>query len=122
MKHRGLFLLQLGFTLLVGAFLIGNTFSIVVTQRTHELAVLRATGATGRQVLGSVLGEALLIGLVAAGLGIGFVPELGLKFPSARMVTLRGAAGLPLTRRITALTRNAMASSPLVRAVLGELR
>ncbi len=57
--------------LLVGAFLIANTFSIVVTQRTHELAVLRATGATGRQVLASVLGEALLIGLVASVLGVG---------------------------------------------------
>jgi DNA-binding transcriptional LysR family regulator len=64
----------------------------------------------------------LVLQMVAAGLGIGFVPELGLKFPSARTVTLRGAAGLPLTRRITALTRSAMATSPLVRAVLGELR
>ncbi|MGK5684050.1 ABC transporter permease [Actinoplanes sp. URMC 104] len=56
--------------LLVGAFLIANTFSIVVTQRTYELAVLRATGATGRQVLGSVLGEALLTGVVASALGL----------------------------------------------------
>ncbi len=57
--------------LLVGAFLIANTFSIVITQRTHELAVLRATGATGRQVLGSVLGEALLVGATASVLGVG---------------------------------------------------
>lgn len=57
--------------LLVGAFLIANTFSIVITQRTHELAVLRATGATGRQVLSSVLGEALLVGVTASILGVG---------------------------------------------------
>jgi len=57
--------------LLVGAFLIANTFSIVITQRTHELAVLRATGATGRQVVGSVLGEAVLVGATASVLGVG---------------------------------------------------
>jgi putative ABC transport system permease protein len=57
--------------LLVGAFLIANTFSIVITQRTHELAVLRATGATGRQILSSVLGEALLVGVTASILGVG---------------------------------------------------
>ena len=47
-------------------FLIANTFAIVVTQRTRELALLRAAGATGRQVLGSVLGEALLVGVTGA--------------------------------------------------------
>ncbi|WP_143737959.1 FtsX-like permease family protein, partial [Microbispora sp. GKU 823] len=57
--------------LLVGAFLIANTFSIVVTQRTRELAVLRAAGATGGQVMRSVLGEALLVGLAASAVGAG---------------------------------------------------
>ncbi|MFF5228350.1 FtsX-like permease family protein [Dactylosporangium sp. NPDC000521] len=80
-----------GAGLLVGAFLIANTFSIVVTQRTHELAVLRATGATGRQVLGSVLGEALLVGVAASalGLGTGIGAAIGLR-------GLAGAFGIAL--------------------------
>ncbi|WP_240942622.1 ABC transporter permease [Planosporangium thailandense] len=52
--------------LLVGAFLIANTFAIVLTQRSRELALLRAAGATGRQVFTSVLGEALLVGVTGA--------------------------------------------------------
>ena len=55
-----------GAGLVVGAFLIANTFGIVLTQRSRELALLRAAGATGRQVLASVLGEALLVGLTGA--------------------------------------------------------
>ena len=47
---------------LVGAFLIFNTFSITVAQRARELALLRTLGATRRQVLTSVLLEALTIG------------------------------------------------------------
>jgi putative ABC transport system permease protein len=61
--------------LVVGGFLIANTFGIVLSQRSRELALLRAAGATGRQVFGSVLGEALLVGITGAvggtGLGIG---------------------------------------------------
>lgn len=64
----------------------------------------------------------LVLQMVAAGFGIGFVPELGLKFPSAKAVTLRSVAGTPLVRRIYGLTRSAMAASPLVAAVLSELR
>ena len=64
----------------------------------------------------------LVLQMVAAGFGIGFVPELGLKFPSAKAVALRSVAGTPLQRRIYGLTRSAMAASPLVAAVLSELR
>lgn len=56
--------------LVVGAFIIYNTFSIIVTQRTRELALLRATGASRGQVLGSVTFEAFLTGLFASILGI----------------------------------------------------
>ena len=63
----------------------------------------------------------LVLQMVAAGFGIGFVPELGLEFPSAKTVILRSIAGLPLHRRITALTRSAMEKAPLVQAVLAEL-
>ncbi|MFI0793552.1 ABC transporter permease [Micromonospora rubida] len=57
--------------LLVGTFLILNTFSIIVAQRTRELALMRAIGASGRQIIGSVVLEALAIGLVASILGLG---------------------------------------------------
>ena len=59
-----------GVALLVGAFIIFNTFSIVVTQRTRELALLRALGGSGRQVRLAVLGEALAVGIGAAIVGI----------------------------------------------------
>ena len=64
-------LLAFGFiAVLVGAFLIFNTFSITVAQRTRELALLRMLGASRRQVLGSVLGEALILGLLGAVAGL----------------------------------------------------
>jgi putative ABC transport system permease protein len=61
---------------LVGIFLIFNTFNIVVAQRTRELALLRAMGATGGQVLGSVVIEALIVGGLFA--LIGYLVGLGL--------------------------------------------
>lgn len=59
-----------GITLFVGTFLVANTFSIVVAQRTKELAVLRAVGAGRRQVFASVIGEAAVIGILASLLGL----------------------------------------------------
>ena len=59
-----------GIALLVGVFVISNTFSILVAQRTQELALLRAVGASRGQVLGSVLVEATMVGAVAAVLGL----------------------------------------------------
>jgi len=63
----------------------------------------------------------LLLRMVAAGLGIGFVPQLGLQFPSADTVTIRTPAGPPLSRQVSALTRTTLAASPLVAALLSEL-
>ena len=67
--------------LLVGSFMIFNTFSITVAQRTRENGLLRALGASRRQVLGSVLLEALAVGVLASLLGIigGLAVALGLK-------------------------------------------
>jgi putative ABC transport system permease protein len=62
--------------LLVGCFLIFNTFSITVTQRVRELALLRAVGASRRQVSMMVAGESLVLGLVASAGGV--VAGLGL--------------------------------------------
>lgn len=64
------FLLVFGFiALIVGSFIIFNTFSIIVAQRGREMALLRAIGAKGSQVVQSVLLEAALVGVVASGLG-----------------------------------------------------
>jgi putative ABC transport system permease protein len=57
--------------LFVGTFIIFNTFSIVVAQRLREMALLRALGASGSQVLRSVLTEAVLVGLFASVIGLG---------------------------------------------------
>src|SRR5580692_3277739 len=68
-------------SLFVGAFTIFNTFSIIVGQRTRELALLRVVGASRRQVLRSVLAEAAIVGVVssAIGVGLGVVAAIGLK-------------------------------------------
>ena len=68
-------------SLFVGAFTIYNTFSIIVGQRTRELALLRIVGASRRQVFGSVLTEAAITGLVSSviGLGLGVLAALGLQ-------------------------------------------
>lgn len=56
--------------LLVGTFLIANTFSMIVAQRTKEFALLRALGASRRQVTNSVVLEALLIGILGSLIGV----------------------------------------------------
>jgi putative ABC transport system permease protein len=56
--------------LFVGSFIIYNTFSILVAQRSRETALLRAIGASRRQVLGSILLEAAVVGVVASVLGV----------------------------------------------------
>jgi putative ABC transport system permease protein len=67
--------------LFVGGFTILNTFSIIVGQRTKELALLRIVGASRRQVFMSVLLEAGIVGLVSSliGLGLGVLAALGLE-------------------------------------------
>ncbi len=57
--------------LFVGSFIIYNTFSIIVAQRTKELALLRALGASRRQVLTSVMLEAFTVGVIASAIGVG---------------------------------------------------
>ena len=100
--------------LLVGAFMIFNTFSITVAQRTRENGLLRALGASKRQVLVAVLLEAVVVGIIASliGLAAGVAVAMGLKamlsglgfgMPSAgivftaRTALIAGLAGLAVT-------------------------
>jgi putative ABC transport system permease protein len=86
-----------GIALFVGAFVIFNTLSITVAQRTREFATMRTVGASRRQILWSVIVEALTIGIVASiiGLFVGFGLAVGLnelfkaldlELPTANMV------------------------------------
>ncbi|MBN2114212.1 MAG: ABC transporter permease [Acidimicrobiia bacterium] len=88
-----------GIGIFVGAFLIQNTYRIVVAQRTRELGMLRAVGATGRQVTWMVLFEALVVGLVASAIGVGvgvvlavglraLLAVLGIDFPQGSLTVL----------------------------------
>ena len=73
-----------GVALLVGSFLIFNIFSITVAQRIREFGLLRTLGASRRQILGGTILEALMLGVLGAGLGvpagIGFAAGLNAVF------------------------------------------
>jgi putative ABC transport system permease protein len=92
--------------LAVGGFIIYNTFSILVAQRGRELALLRAIGASRRQVLLSVLVEAVLVGLVAAVLGL--VVGVGL---AIALQALLSAFGLDLPTGDTTIGPNTIVIS-----------
>ncbi|MFE9452923.1 ABC transporter permease [Streptomyces sp. NPDC006739] len=77
-----------GIAVLVGVFLIVNTFSMLIAQRTRELGLLRALGADRRQVRRSVLTEAVLLGLVGSTLGL--AAGIGLAFGLIRLMTAFG--------------------------------
>jgi putative ABC transport system permease protein len=83
-----------GVALFVGVFLILNTFSIIVAQRTRELALMRAIGSSRRQMIGAVLVEAAAIGLIASALGLaaGVGAGAGLAYLFGHL----GGADLPL--------------------------
>ncbi|MEU0664508.1 FtsX-like permease family protein [Streptomyces lavendulocolor] len=86
-----------GIALFVGVFLISNTFTMLVAQRTKELALMRAVGASRKQITRSVLAEAGVVGLIASvvgfALGIGLAAGLrsgmaafGMKVPEGSLV------------------------------------
>ena len=75
-------------SLFVGSFVIWNTFNVVVAQRRREVALLRAVGATRRQVLGGMMVEAAAIGIVAS--GIGLVSGVGLAVGIRALLKLTG--------------------------------
>ena len=102
-----------GVSLVVGIFLIINTFSILVAQRSRELALLRALGASRRQVNRSVLTEAIAVGLLGStvGLGLGYLLALGLRW-------LFGRFGLDLSQADFPMTLSAVIASYAVGLVV----
>ncbi|GAA3302809.1 ABC transporter permease [Streptomyces cinereospinus] len=81
-----------GIAFLVGVFLIINTFSMLVAQRTREIGLMRAIGSSRGQVNRSVLIEALLLGVVGSVLGVG--AGVGL---AVGLMKLMGAMGMNLS-------------------------
>lgn len=100
-------------SLVVAVFIIYNTFSIIVAQRTRETALLRAIGAHRRQVVVATLAEAMAIGIVASALGLGlgvllatgiiqaigsfFTLPSGIPAPGAGTIAVAFAVGLGVT-------------------------
>ncbi|MGW0433503.1 ABC transporter permease [Micromonospora sp. NPDC003197] len=113
-----------GVALFVGIFLILNTFSIIIAQRTRELALMRAMGASRRQMIGSVLMEAIGIGLIASVLGLGAGIGVGalLAFVFGQIsggLTLAGL-GVPASAVVSAFVVGLLVT--VVAAVLPALR
>ncbi|GIE74470.1 ABC transporter [Actinoplanes philippinensis] len=113
-----------GIALFVGIFLILNTFSIVVAQRTRELALLRAIGASRRQVINSVLAEAVVVGVIASVLGllagVGAGAGLGALFSSMSGGMDLAPIGVPLSAVISSFTVGILVT--VVAAVMPALR
>ena len=90
----------------VAAFVIYNVFSITIAQRTREIALFRAIGASRRQMLASVMAEATAMGIVAAilGVGAGYLLALLMKQAAAGLFTLGdGAPSLTVSAVTTSL-------------------
>jgi putative ABC transport system permease protein len=96
-----------GIALFVGTFIIANTFTMLVAQRTRELALMRAVGASRRQVTRSVLIEAFAVGAVAgvtglaAGVGVGaglraLLDSFGASMPDGPLVISPGTVATAL--------------------------
>ncbi len=105
---RFMTLFFLGFaavSVLVGTFLVFNTFTILVAQRSHELALYRALGAGRSQVTGSVLTEAVVVGLVGSTLGL--LAGIGIGAAGASLVGQQFGSALPTGGLIIPLTGGA---------------
>ena len=98
-----------GIALLVGAFVIFNTLSITVAQRTREFATLRTLGASRKQVMRSVVAEGLVIGLLAS--VIGLVVGIGL---AKGLVALFSATGIELPDAATVIAPRTIVISIVV--------
>ncbi|AZS74212.1 ABC transporter [Streptomyces lydicus] len=81
-----------GIALFVGIFIIANTFTMLISQRSREIALMRAIGASRRQVVRSVLAEACLLGLVSSVVGLGLGAGIAV---ALRAVLDANGAGFP---------------------------
>jgi putative ABC transport system permease protein len=120
-------LLALGaIALFVGSFIIFNTLSITIAQRTRELATLRTLGSSRRQVLASVLAEGTIIGAMSSvtglGAGVGVAEGLtallgasGIQLPAAGIVVTWRTAAVSLTAGIAVTL--AASAAPALRAM-----
>jgi putative ABC transport system permease protein len=101
-----------GISVLVGIFLIVNTFSMLVAQRTREIGLMRALGSSRRQINRSVLVEAVLLGITGSVLGIG--GGIGL---AIGLMKLMGKAGMKLdTSELTI-----KATTPVIGLAIGVI-
>ncbi|MBB4894784.1 putative ABC transport system permease protein [Streptomyces olivoverticillatus] len=99
-----------GIAVLVGVFLIVNTFSMLVAQRTREIGLMRAIGSSRPQILRSVLVEAVLLGITGSVLGIGGGVAL-----AVGLMKLMGSMGMKLdTSELTI-----KAATPIVGLLIG---
>ena len=108
-----LFMIFAGIALFVGSFIIWNTFTMIVTQRSREIALLRAIGATRRQVLRSLMLEAVLLGVAASAIGVG----LGMGVAKG-LTTLMDAVGFSLPSTSLQLETRTIVVSLLVGTVV----
>ncbi|GAX53937.1 ABC transporter permease [Streptomyces olivochromogenes] len=99
-----------GIAFLVGIFLIINTFSMLVAQRTREIGLMRAIGSSRKQVNRSVLVEATLLGVFGSILGVGAGVGLAIG-----LMKLMSAAGMDLSTRDLTVK----ATTPVIGLVLG---
>lgn len=118
-------LLVFGFIgVVVGGFVIVNTFTIIVSQRVRELALLRSLGASQAQVVGSVLLEALMVGLLAS--AVGLLGGVGLGWTIQRILGTVGFsppdAGLVLLPRTIAVGMGVGTALTVISAVVPAVR
>ncbi len=100
----------------IGCFVIYNVFSITAAQRQRESALLRAIGASRRQVTNSLLVEAVVIGLVGSTLG--FIFGIGL---SQALSALLNAIGLEIPTTGLTINSSAIFSTVLVGTIITTL-
>ncbi len=110
--------------LFVGSFIIYNSFSILVAQRTKEMALMRAIGASRRQVTRSVLLEAGVVGLIASALGLaaGVGVASGLKMLLSGLGIDIPAGGIVLTSKTVIVSTIAGLGVSIVSAVFPARR
>lgn len=123
------FLIAFGLiALVVGTFIIANTFSMIVAQRTREFALLRSLGVSSRQITGSVVLEAIVVGIIGSALGVaaGFglahgifaiINATGAGLPAAGVLVTPASLAIPLVLGLIVTVMSAWAPARRAGAV-----